>query len=97
MGGPFLASRGGSNLASVEDRVALAYLPSPSSGVWDLGPFPVRAYALAIILGVVAAVVIGERRWVARGGTKGLERINPTPARFRQPGGATAAAGVAAN
>ena len=52
--------------------MALAYLPSPSSGVWDLGPFPVRAYALAIILGVVAAVVIGERRWVARGGTKGL-------------------------
>jgi len=52
--------------------VALAYLPSPSSGVWDLGPFPVRAYALAIILGVVAAVLIGERRWVARGGTKGL-------------------------
>jgi prolipoprotein diacylglyceryl transferase len=50
----------------------LAYLPSPSSGVWNLGPFPVRAYALAIILGVVAAVVIGERRWVARGGTKGL-------------------------
>jgi prolipoprotein diacylglyceryl transferase len=40
--------------------------------VWNLGPFPVRAYALAIILGVVAAVVIGERRWVARGGTKGL-------------------------
>jgi prolipoprotein diacylglyceryl transferase len=40
--------------------------------VWNLGPFPLRAYALAIILGVVAAVVIGERRWVARGGTKGL-------------------------
>jgi prolipoprotein diacylglyceryl transferase len=52
--------------------VALAYLPSPDTGVWNLGPFPVRAYALAIILGVVAAVVIGERRWVARGGTKGL-------------------------
>ena len=52
--------------------MSLAYLPSPSSGVWQIGPFPVRAYALAIILGVVAAVVIGERRWVARGGTKGL-------------------------
>ncbi len=52
--------------------MALAYLPSPSSGVWQLGPVPVRAYALAIILGVVAAVLIGERRWVARGGTKGL-------------------------
>ncbi|MCW2681629.1 MAG: prolipoprotein diacylglyceryl transferase [Frankiales bacterium] len=52
--------------------MTLAYLPSPDTGVWNVGPFPVRAYALAIILGVVAAVVIGERRWVARGGTKGL-------------------------
>ena len=51
--------------------MALAYLPSPSQGVWQIGPFPLRAYALAIILGVVAAVVIGERRWAARGGTKG--------------------------
>jgi len=50
----------------------LAYLPSPSTGVWQLGPFPLRAYALCIILGVVAAVVIGERRFVARGGTKGV-------------------------
>lgn len=54
------------------ESMPFAYLPSPSTGVWSLGPFPVRAYALAIILGVVAAVVIGERRWVARGGTKGL-------------------------
>jgi prolipoprotein diacylglyceryl transferase len=51
--------------------VTLAYLPSPSRGVLEIGPFPLRAYALCIIAGVVAAVVIGERRWVARGGTKG--------------------------
>ena len=49
----------------------VAYLPSPSTGVWHLGPVPLRAYAFCIILGVVAAVVIGERRWVARGGLKG--------------------------
>jgi len=49
-----------------------AYLPSPSTGVLQLGPFPLRAYAVCIILGVVAAVVIGERRWVARGGTRGV-------------------------
>ena len=49
----------------------LAYIPSPSQGVWHLGSLPIRAYALCIILGVVVAVVIGERRWVARGGTKG--------------------------
>lgn len=49
----------------------LAYLPSPSRGVWYLGPVPLRAYALAIILGIVAAVSIGDRRWVARGGRPG--------------------------
>ena len=46
-------------------------IPSPSEGVWHLGPLPLRGYALAIILGIVAAIWIGERRWVARGGTAG--------------------------
>jgi len=46
-------------------------IPSPSEGVWHLGPLPLRAYAFAIILGVFAAVWTGERRWVARGGTRG--------------------------
>ncbi len=51
-------------------QVALS-IPSPSQGVWHLGPFPIRAYALAIILGVFAAVWLGDKRWVARGGTQG--------------------------
>ncbi|MDF1603112.1 prolipoprotein diacylglyceryl transferase [Nocardioides sp. YIM 152315] len=50
--------------------VALS-IPSPSSGVWHLGPLPLRGYALAIILGIVAAIWIGEKRWVARGGQPG--------------------------
>jgi prolipoprotein diacylglyceryl transferase len=50
----------------------LAYLPSPDQGVWHLGPLPIRAYAIAILLGVVAAVLIGERRYVARGGSRGM-------------------------
>ncbi len=49
----------------------LAAIPSPSEGVWHLGPFPVRAYAFCIIIGVVVAVLVGERRWVARGGVRG--------------------------
>jgi prolipoprotein diacylglyceryl transferase len=49
----------------------LAFLPSPSQGVWHLGPVPVRAYALCILLGIVVAVVWGDRRWQARGGRKG--------------------------
>ncbi|MDP9101662.1 MAG: prolipoprotein diacylglyceryl transferase [Actinomycetota bacterium] len=48
-----------------------AYIPSPSRGVFHLGPFPIRVYALCIILGVLAAATIGDRRWVARGGRKG--------------------------
>jgi phosphatidylglycerol---prolipoprotein diacylglyceryl transferase len=49
----------------------LAYIPSPGQGVWDIGPLPIRAYALCILLGVVVAIVVGERRWVARGGRPG--------------------------
>ena len=50
----------------------LAYIPSPSQGVWYLGPFPIRAYALFIIVGIVVALVIGDRRWEARGGERGV-------------------------
>ena len=50
----------------------LAYLPSPSQGVWHLGPLPIRAYALFIIVGIVVALVIGDRRWEARGGERGV-------------------------
>ena len=39
----------------------LAYLPSPSQGVWHVGPLPVRAYALCIIAGIVAALTLAER------------------------------------
>ena len=50
----------------------LAYIPSPSSGVLHLGPVPLRAYAAAILLGALVAVLLGERRWVAHGGDKGV-------------------------
>ncbi|MFC4617075.1 prolipoprotein diacylglyceryl transferase [Cellulomonas algicola] len=46
----------------------LASIPSPSQGVWHLGPFPVRAYAIAILLGIVAALWLTRRRWAERGG-----------------------------
>ena len=49
----------------------LASIPGPDQGVWYLGPIPVRAYALCIILGIVIAVLWGERRLVARGGVPG--------------------------
>ncbi|MYW02750.1 prolipoprotein diacylglyceryl transferase [Streptomyces sp. SID3343] len=49
----------------------LAFIPSPSRGQIDLGPIPLRGYALCIIIGVVIAIWLGERRWVARGGRAG--------------------------
>lgn len=50
----------------------VASIPSPAQGVWEVGPFPIRAYALAIIIGIAVAIVVGERRWKARGGDAGL-------------------------
>jgi prolipoprotein diacylglyceryl transferase len=50
----------------------LAYIPSPSQGVWHLGVIPLRAYALFIIMGIVVALLLGDRRWEARGGERGV-------------------------
>lgn len=50
----------------------LAYFPSPPQGVWHLGPLPIRAYALFIITGIVVALLIGDRRFAARGGERGV-------------------------
>lgn len=50
----------------------LAYIPSPAQGVWHLGPIPIRAYALCIIAGIIAALLVGDRRWTARGGEPGV-------------------------
>lgn len=51
--------------------VVLGTIPSPTHGTWHLGPLPVRAYALCIVAGIVVAIWLGERRWVARGGAAG--------------------------
>lgn len=46
----------------------LATIPSPPQGVWYLGPLPIRAYALCIITGIVVALWVSTKRYVARGG-----------------------------
>jgi prolipoprotein diacylglyceryl transferase len=46
----------------------LASIPSPTQSVWHLGPFPVRAYAICIIIGILVAVWLTTRRWIERGG-----------------------------
>jgi prolipoprotein diacylglyceryl transferase len=50
----------------------IAYFPSPPRGVWHIWLVPIRAYALFIIIGIVAALLIGDRRWEARGGERGV-------------------------
>jgi prolipoprotein diacylglyceryl transferase len=47
--------------------VMLASIPSPTTAVWHVGPLPVRAYALCIVLGIVAACVVTEVRLRHRG------------------------------
>ena len=46
----------------------LAAIPSPSQGVWHLGPIPIRAYALCILTGVVVAYFWSRSRYAKRGG-----------------------------
>jgi prolipoprotein diacylglyceryl transferase len=45
-----------------------ASIPSPSDNAIKIGGLELRAYGLAIALGVIAAVWISRRRWAARGG-----------------------------
>lgn len=61
--------QGPASSAAVAD--VLAYIPSPPQGVWPIGPFPLRAYAICIIIGIIVAIWWGERRWRARGGEPG--------------------------
>ncbi|HZK31873.1 MAG TPA: prolipoprotein diacylglyceryl transferase [Corynebacterium sp.] len=49
-----------------------ANIPSPPQGVWNLGPIPLRAYALCIILGMVVAIWLTMRRYTSRGGNPDL-------------------------
>lgn len=45
------------------------FIPSPPFSSFSLGPLTIHVYALTMLTGMVAAFLIGRRRWVARGGT----------------------------
>jgi prolipoprotein diacylglyceryl transferase len=49
-----------------------ASIPSPHSSGVHLGPLFVHAYGLAYVVGVLAAIAITVRRWVAQGGSREL-------------------------
>jgi prolipoprotein diacylglyceryl transferase len=42
-------------------------IPSPTQAVWQLGPIPLRAYALCILAGIIVAAWIAARRLADRG------------------------------
>lgn len=49
-----------------------AFLPSPAHSVWNLGPIPIRGYALCVVLGVIAGLWVTDRRYRRIGGRAGL-------------------------
>ncbi|MGH3304128.1 MAG: prolipoprotein diacylglyceryl transferase family protein [Streptosporangiaceae bacterium] len=52
--------------------MAVAYLPSPASGVWHLGMIPVRAYALCVLVAVLTGLWLTDRRYRRDGGRPGV-------------------------
>ncbi len=49
-----------------------AFIPSPSSNGFHVGPLFIHAYGLAYVFAVIAAVAITSRRWEAAGGQREL-------------------------
>jgi prolipoprotein diacylglyceryl transferase len=49
-----------------------AFLPSPTISLVSLGPLKIHFYALCILLGIVVAVRLTEKRWIVRGGSSGF-------------------------
>ena len=46
----------------------LAYIPSPSSGTFDLGPLTLHMYGVMLLLGIAGCIWLTGRRWVSWGG-----------------------------
>jgi prolipoprotein diacylglyceryl transferase len=46
----------------------LAAIPSPSTGVYHLGPFTLHMYGVMLLLAIAGAIWLTGRRWVAWGG-----------------------------
>jgi prolipoprotein diacylglyceryl transferase len=50
----------------------VAFLPSPSRSLWHIGPIPVRAYPICVVLGIIVGLWIASRRYREVGGKPGL-------------------------
>ncbi|MFM8404515.1 MAG: prolipoprotein diacylglyceryl transferase family protein, partial [Actinomycetota bacterium] len=49
-----------------------ASIPSPEQSLLEIGPLTIHFYALCIIVGIIAAIYIGNRRFIASGGANGV-------------------------
>lgn len=47
-------------------------IPSPSDNGVHLGPLDLRAYGIAYVVALLAAIAITSRRWEALGGSRSL-------------------------
>src|ERR1700734_1523429 len=50
----------------------VAFLPSPSRSLWHVGPIPLRAYPICVVLGIIVGLGIASRRYREVGGRPGL-------------------------
>jgi prolipoprotein diacylglyceryl transferase len=50
----------------------VAFLPSPSRSLWHIGPIPVRAYAICVVLGIIVGLWVASRRYRRIGGRPGM-------------------------
>ncbi len=56
---------------NVQDMPA-AFLPSPASSIWHLGPIPLRAFSLCMVAGVLAGLWLTDWRYRRAGGQEGV-------------------------
>ncbi len=66
-----VAARGSATIARLP-VIAPAYIPSPSSNGFHLGPLFVHAYGLAYVFAVAAAILVTRWGWRRRGGDPNL-------------------------
>jgi len=69
----------------------LASIPSPGHAAWRLGPLPVRAYALCVIVGIGVAIAVAGRRYRRSGGQEVRPGIILDVAAWAVPFGLTGA------
>ena len=50
----------------------VALLPSPSRSLWHVGPIPLRAYPICVVLGIIVGLWIASRRYRTVGGRPGM-------------------------